>query len=120
MCIRDRNNIVSTNAFGEYASHPIYEDIIKFNVEEEDLEEELSLSVNITPNPTAGFVRIESETYSLDRIELIDALGRNVLTQNKSVSRFHDLDISSLQQGVYFVRITSNGTSTVKKLEKID
>jgi hypothetical protein len=114
------NNIISTNAFGEYVSHPIYEDVIKFNVEEEDLEEELSLSVSITPNPTAGFVRIESETYSIDRIEILDALGRNVFSQDKSTSRFHDLDISSLQQGVYFVRITSNGTTTVKKLEKID
>jgi len=114
------NNIISTNEYGEYHAHPIYEDAITFNEGDRLDENELNISINVSPNPTSGLLTIESEKYSIDNIELIDALGRVLHESQYSNTRSHSIDITSFNQGTYFVRITSNGKTTVKKIQKID
>ncbi len=53
----------------------------------------------IYPNPTSDFIRIETEEQ-ISKIELFDADGRKVLSQNFT----SEVDLSSYSSGVYFVK----------------
>jgi len=114
------SKIISTNEFGQYMTHPNFEDHILFNEDPTYNDEDLEQSIVVSPNPTTGIFTIESEKYNIDRIDVVDALGRAIFTTQKTYSQFYNLDISSYNQGVYFVRISSHGKTTVEKIQKID
>lgn len=74
----------------------------------------------IFPNPTSGTVSIKSsQLVSEITISFYDILGRMVLSettlpQNGTVR----LDVSYFSEGVYFVKISSEGNEAVRKLIK--
>jgi len=68
-------------------------------------------AVKIYPNPTNSTFTVESE--GLQKVEVIDALGRVVICQNHG-----SVDMSALNNGVYSVRVTANGCTAVKKIAK--
>jgi hypothetical protein len=74
--------------------------------------------VKLYPNPAQDRLYIsipETEGSAQYRIELIDRLGK--LLSEKELSRTEPLDVSSLPNGFYFVRITGrNKMSCTKKL----
>jgi len=66
---------------------------------------------NIYPNPASDFVIIKSSIDKLT-IQIFDNNGRKVIDTNNN-----KIDVSSLQNGIYFIRIiTSNKNSFNKKL----
>jgi len=67
------------------------------------------------PNPAQDQVYFQTQV-AIDKIDIIDQSGRAVLSSTPSINR---LDISQIDQGLYFVRIyTSDGieTKTLRKL----
>ncbi len=81
------------------------------------VENPLFQAVSIYPNPVqSGFyVSIGSEiSFGL---EIVDAIGRVVLS-NSSVASNEAINIANLPSGMYLIKITSEGKSTVKKLLK--
>jgi hypothetical protein len=73
--------------------------------------------VSIYPNPAKNIISIAGvNNYSLSQIQIVDALGRIVIEKNTNTS---EIDISTLENGIYSVIIsTPNGTLT-KKFIKI-
>ena len=69
-------------------------------------------NIKLYPNPTSGILNIEFEC--LDKVEVIDAVGRVVMTQNVG----NTVNLSSLNNGVYAVRLYANGSMVVKKVVK--
>jgi hypothetical protein len=71
--------------------------------------DELSSTVNISPNPTKDIVNIESRS-DFDLAEVISMDGqivtKKVLTQGKG-----QVDLSELTMGVYFIRLSGKGNS---------
>ncbi|QQX76620.1 MULTISPECIES: T9SS type A sorting domain-containing protein [Aequorivita] len=92
------------------------------------LDEEVFLSMNsfafddlnIYPNPTSETITVQSsQMVSETTISLYDIQGKVLLTekiipQNGMLT----MNVSSLENGVYFVKISSEGNSVVKKLLK--
>jgi len=69
---------------------------------------------SIYPNPaTKGYVNIISKTPGTKNVAIFDVLGKQVANTTLSGDR---LDISSLNSGVYIVKITQGNISTTKKL----
>lgn len=68
-------------------------------------------NVNLYPNPTSGNLYVEVE--GLQKVEIIDAVGRVVLSQNNGT-----VNMSNLANGIYTVRVSANGTTSVKKVVK--
>ncbi|HET8804687.1 MAG TPA: T9SS type A sorting domain-containing protein, partial [Aequorivita sp.] len=93
------------------------------------LDDEVFLSVNsfgfedlsIYPNPTSDSFTVQSSQLVLQTaISLYDLQGKllfseKMLPQNGKLT----MQVSSLENGVYFVKISSEGNSIVKKLIKI-
>jgi hypothetical protein len=67
------------------------------------------VEVSVYPNPAADKVYIE--TKAIIESKLLDLLGKEVIiTQEK------EIDVSNLQQGVYFLSIKTSSGALTKKI----
>lgn len=79
-------------------------------------------NITIYPNPTAGFFNVGITDISNGIIEIADITGKTVLKQNfkdtDSTGIILEINIASLQQGVYMVKIISDKNVVSKKIIK--
>ena len=74
-------------------------------------------NVQVFPNPANGELQISNATFPIEKIELIDVIGRVVLTQNpKGIAKSCTVNVSSLPNGFYFLQL-ENGMN--KKVFKV-
>lgn len=73
--------------------------------------------IRLSPNPVKDMLRFDYEGWTGERIcvSLINLTGQVVLTENTAVS---EINISSLPNGIYFVRINAGIRSFVAKVLK--
>ena len=76
-----------------------------------NLDELLSQNIAIYPNPASSFVFIEKNNSKPLDIKIFDLLGRIVLSSKLQAEK-HQLDISILEDGIYFIAIEGQ----IKKL----
>lgn len=83
------------------------------------IEENQKSGVIIYPNPAKDkmFVLMDSRQVKSYRIELFQPNGQ-VLFSKESMETRSEIDLSTLNSGVYFVRISSENSTLVKKLIK--
>ena len=68
---------------------------------------------SLSPNPANDMVTINSKNTPITSFEIYNILGQSVLTKNISNSISENIDISSLEAGMYLVKINNQ---TTKKL----
>ncbi len=71
--------------------------------------------VQVYPNPTTGMVTVESE--GLQQIEVYDNVSRKVM-QSTTQGDKHQMNLSTLSAGAYYVRVTTDKGVAVKKVIK--
>lgn len=75
--------------------------------------------VGVYPNPAADVLNIESVNTAIDSYEIFDIQGRKVISQKVNGVNNTVVSLQSLNSGVYFVKIHSQGgTYTQKFLKK--
>jgi hypothetical protein len=74
--------------------------------------------VVLSPNPTTGLVTIELPTINDAAIQVFNAMGQLVLKSQNSASNRVSIDLSSVNNGVYLVRIEQDGQVWRKKIVK--
>jgi len=80
--------------------------------------EEISLNTfNVSPNPVKDVVTINT-TSGFDTVEVFNQLGQSVLKSSSSLMNNNRLDLSSLNPGIYLMRIRSNNKSKTLKIIK--
>ncbi|MCZ4318422.1 T9SS type A sorting domain-containing protein [Aequorivita viscosa] len=79
------------------------------------ISENVNPVVNIYPNPTDGLLYIDSNTESIIGATVFDILGKKVFQVEGNIQQ---LDISNLQNGMYFFKITTNTGSFAQKIIK--
>lgn len=83
------------------------------------LEEKAETSLVIFPNPTNSHISIESNGL-ISYVEISDLNGHSLLRYENITGNELNFDMSTLQQGVYLVRIVSeNGSSSVRQIQLI-
>ncbi len=72
--------------------------------------------IKIYPNPTSGFVYVEMEGMSDDRLELtiIDMLGKSVYSSE--FTKEQAIDVSQFANGIYYLVLTSSSERAARKL----
>ncbi len=75
-----------------------------------------AVKVKVFPNPVSETVFVEAE-QTIENIEITDNSGRLLITKNYN-DRNASLDISELANGIYFLRLTTNKGSAVRKIQK--
>jgi hypothetical protein len=72
-------------------------------------EEEISI-LSFYPNPASSILNVVSDSRATS-IELVDMLGRTVMSQTMNLNQLQ-LDVSSLPRGVYSIRLLEGTTIT--------
>ena len=82
---------------------------------EEKIEENKSQDINVYPNPVTDRLYIDAE---VEEVEVYDVYGR--LQDNKTTRQQGDeaIDVSRLNNGVYFVRIKTDSGDVVRRFVK--
>jgi len=78
-------------------------------------------NISVYPNPTGGELRIEmcDMRYEICDIAIFDTFGRKLQVSNlKSQISNHQIDISHLPTGIYFLRIQTENGVVVQKVVK--
>ncbi len=88
-------------------------ELITSNVKETGITPEMQLS----PNPTSGFITITGAPIDAANVTLMNLLGEAVLT-TKVESTDLTLDLSGFPNGAYIVRFLSKGSVTAKIIIK--
>lgn len=70
-------------------------------------------SVNIYPNPVKNTLTVNT-SEQVKQIEVINTLGQKVLEYSQS----QNIDVSSLSEGTYYINITTDKNSIVKRIVK--
>ena len=85
-----------------------------------DTPAEQTYTITFFPNPTKGNLTVRIEEFSPDSeasLILFDSNQQQILTRDID-SRDTGLDISDRQDGMYFLRITIDGTASTWKIIK--
>jgi len=75
-------------------------------------------NIKIFPNPTTGELTIDNAQLTIRSVEIFDVYGRKVLEPPLTVLQSYDLTV--LQPGIYFIKITTETGIITKKVIKIN
>jgi len=75
-------------------------------------------AIKVYPNPTTGELIIDNEQLIINNVQIFDVFGRVLLSQITNRKQQTILDISHLQAGTYFVKITTEAGEAVRKVVK--
>ncbi len=81
-------------------------------------EEEQESFFLIYPNPASSEINLRTKSSKPSTIEISDVYGKVLLNLTAQNSEHVNLNISSFAAGVYFVKVITEGKSTVKKFIK--
>jgi uncharacterized repeat protein (TIGR01451 family) len=72
---------------------------------------------NVYPNPSMGVLYIvnSSSVKEASQIQVINSIGQTVLEET-IINNYKNVDLSKLNNGVYFVKIVSDKQSTIKRV----
>jgi hypothetical protein len=101
-CVSDSSNHVRETIILDITDFKDFEDIV------------------LHPNPTGGEFKVQSLRFKVQSIEVFDMYGRNLLSHTAYRIPHTAIDISHLQAGLYFVRITTEHGIAMKKVIKIN
>lgn len=79
---------------------------------------ELSTSINVFPNPTENILQLNSHNHIIDGLKIFDTKG-SLIKEFKNPENLSNINVSNLPAGVYFLRISSNEKTVIKKFVKI-
>ena len=104
---------------GTLSSTKVVQVILK-DVVETGVDEQLFSSISAYPNPCSGTLFIDiPATAPVSEITVTDVNGKMVYSeQPSSATGKHTLDMSSMQQGIYFVVLQGNGAKRILRIVK--
>ncbi|WP_298117969.1 T9SS type A sorting domain-containing protein [Flavobacterium sp.] len=73
-------------------------------------------NISIYPNPSNGIFNIASGNLSIEKVEVYDVTGKVI--KSNSTGNNSSIDLTDASSGIYFVKITANEQSTVKRIIK--
>lgn len=103
------NAMYSVKAYAKVGDDVVYGNEIHFHTWVEGVSE-LQNSLNVYPNPARDLLTVEGEMTS---IEIYNTVGQCLLV--KQVEGDSQIDLSSFDNGVYFLRVCNNEEMVVRK-----
>jgi len=120
----------NTTALGIYKFHTVAYDDTENSTQSNIVIVELSngaMSINeldnnsfgLYPNPSSGYIIIESLMFDeINNVEIFDVTGKSIKQVESTLANKLKVDISNLEKGIYFVKITTVNGIAFKQLLK--
>ena len=74
-------------------------------------------SISLYPNPANDYINVQCSTFNVQSVEVIDAYGKVINTVNV-IDNPTRINVSSLANGIYFVRVTTDEGVATKTFVK--
>lgn len=68
----------------------------------------------IYPNPSNGIIELSNTKYKIQNLKVYDVIGQEILTQVQN-SQHINIDLSTQNKGIYFVKLTDENNNVVDK-----
>lgn len=81
----------------------------------EGINDYSDFQLNVSPNPTSDYLNIDFQNSEPYEILLLSMDGRTI-KQEKSNSSHYKMDVSTLDKGVYLLKVSENNRSSVVKV----
>lgn len=78
---------------------------------------ENNIQIELYPNPTTDFFRVESGTFKVENVEIVDVTGK-IIDNLQFITNNSEIDVSGFPDGIYFVKIQTENGVFVEKLIK--
>lgn len=105
----DGTVIYTTNGvYGSGEARQFSTDMFVMGVNQNDLE-----NISLYPNPTSSIIYLKNAENS--NIQVYDVLGKLIMTENNISSSEKEINVSSLQTGTYFMKISKDNAVTTKR-----
>ena len=75
-------------------------------------------NIVIAPNPSKGIFTVYSGNIKIDKLEVFDLTGKTIKKETNFDSKNSNLDLTGASNGIYFIKITSEKQTTVKRIIK--
>jgi len=76
------------------------------------------LGINLYPNPTKSTLNIDLNSQSDVSFQVFDILGKLVTQGNSNADMTLEIDVSSLENGLYIIKISSGDKNEIKRFIK--
>lgn len=80
-------------------------------------ENELAASISVFPNPTESILQLNSHGEGVESLKIFDTKA-SLIKEFKNPKNMIKLDVSDISAGMYFLKISSNGKTAIKKFIK--
>lgn len=84
-----------------------------FNVSVNEIDEKENIT--IYPNPASSYIRINSAGKKIKQITLLNMVGQKQFSSSPQHDQYHDVDVSTMAKGVYFLQITTEENKVIAK-----
>ena len=74
--------------------------------------------IKVYPNPTSNIIHIDSENFQIESVELMDLVGKVILSNTTLNSNYLTWDLQQFPSGVYLIKTTVNGIVQTHKFVK--
>ncbi len=118
----DSCTIILSSSFNTFNSGSyLYADLLAFSGNSSVGEINNIASYNVFPNPAKDKLNIEIslKQNTLVQVEVMDIQGKQIKVQDFAMNKGENqvsIDLSDVQKGIYFVRMTTDGESLSQKL----
>lgn len=92
-------------------------DIITFKIDESSsIKENVNPNLfAISPNPSEGLFQLEFDDYEINELKVYNATGK-LLAEEYNIYNLHQLDLSHLPNGTYFVKVKNDNEFATKRI----
>lgn len=109
------NSVFIGTGYDSWVTNDLWEYTTTVSVAENNFNNEISLF----PNPAFNSMQVAVSSRQGMRLEIFDVHGKKVGNRQSSISNKTTIDISFLDKGVYYLKISSEGKTAVKKFVKM-
>ncbi|MBK9734906.1 MAG: fasciclin domain-containing protein [Saprospiraceae bacterium] len=113
--IYDDSKVTAPNLLSENGVVHVIDKVLIEKIAINTSDDEISDKVTISPNPANDSVQLEIDHDDLYTVELISLSGQ-VLMKKENILNQLKIDLDNVQSGLYFVKLSNQNTSMVKKL----
>lgn len=82
------------------------------------ISEAIADGFEIYPNPTKAALNININNSDINKIELVDVIGKSLYISEK-VNKTNKIEMAGFAEGVYFIRLYTSGKTYTYKISKI-
>lgn len=72
--------------------------------------------LKVMPNPTSGMIKLEFGMSTQATVDVFNALGERVMTSTFNTTGQRDMDLSTLNDGVYYLNVTADGKTVTRRI----